>query len=135
MFSIIITMLTVAFVALITGISVYYFGDMVYAPQQKANATAVINSAVQIGAAVNMYQTEHRGSPPETLDTLIETGYLHSLPDGTWEFGDERILALNLDEDICKTINERLTDEATIPQCDAGGAVVGCCSSEQTQES
>lgn len=89
MFSLIITIITIALVASLAIASIYYGGDAFNSGSTEASASTVVNQAQQIAAASDMYRAQNSGSRPADMSELTPT-YLQdipTLPDSYFEGG------------------------------------------------
>lgn len=87
MFSLIITIISIALVAALALATIYYGGTAFSTGNVKASASQVINQAQQIAAAVTMYKNDNGGSVPANVAALVSGNYLGSSPTttvGTW---------------------------------------------------
>lgn len=120
MFSLIITVVSIALVAILAFAALYYGGNAWTNSQQKADAARTINAGQQIAGAVQMYRND-TGSVPATLSELVSNNqYLTSLPEGTWTTGTDSVVAA-VSEAQCMEINTQLGLNLTsIPSCSDG---------------
>jgi type II secretory pathway pseudopilin PulG len=85
MFSLIITIISIALVAALAVATIYYGGTAFTTGSTKAQAAGLVSSAQQIAGAEVLYFNDF-----QTLDTasgfptLIAKGYLTAVPAGTW---------------------------------------------------
>lgn len=128
MFSLIITIVSIALIVAITGATMYYGGDSLTQGRDKANASAIVAAGQQIAGAINMYDamedTPLTGEVDEEgLKTaLVDEGYLKAIPqvngttDGVWEVNadDNQITLTNVNEAVCDAIGD--------------GGIYGCAS-------
>lgn len=129
MFSLIITVVSIALVAILAFAALYYGGNAWTNSQQKADAARTINAGQQIAGAVQMYRND-TGSVPATLSELVSNNqYLTSLPEGTWTTGTDSVVAA-VSEAQCMEINTQLGLNLTsIPSCSDGqfSSTSVCC--------
>lgn len=90
MFSLIITIVSIALVAALAVATIFYGGDAMSRGQAAARAAAVVNGGEQIMAAVALYRSD-RGQVPPTLETLRTEGYLSGFPDLAHSAGFELV--------------------------------------------
>lgn len=79
MFSLIVTVVSIALVAALALASIYYGSRIADEAGAKARATTLVNQGEQITAAARLFYTE-QGHTPSSLAQLVETGYLNSIP-------------------------------------------------------
>lgn len=80
MFSIIITIISIALVALLALATIYYGGSSFNRSSAEANATKVLTQAQQILSADQLYRADHPGKKPTSMQELVDAGYLKSIP-------------------------------------------------------
>lgn len=115
MFSLIITIITIALVAALAISSIYYGGDAFNSGSTQAAASTIVNQAQQIAAASDMFRAQNAGRRPANIAALTdEQRFLQSapiLPDGyfTGESGgawtidatEGRLQLTNVSPEIC----------------------------------
>ena len=79
MFSLIITIISVALVAALALATLYYGGDAYEAGQAKAEAAKLRNQGQQLVAAAEFYYLQ-KGEWPETIQKMVEDGFLTTVP-------------------------------------------------------
>jgi len=79
MFSLIITIISVALVAALALATLYYGGDAFNQGRAKANAARVANQGQQLVAAADLFRA-NRGRYPDSIAELVSTDYLKSVP-------------------------------------------------------
>lgn len=79
MFSLIITIISIALVAALAVATIYYGGDAFNQGSSKAKASTVINQAQQIAGANTLYKSD-KGSFTDSLSALQTGKYLASVP-------------------------------------------------------
>ena len=129
MFSLIITIISIALVAALAVATLYYGGEAFTKNDTKAKALKVVNGGAQINGAVELYKAQ-KGQVPATLDELVDAKLLKSIPEGTWALGDDYIVASGLSELQCKEANRQLGFTGPIPACDTPDVTgkTACCS-------
>lgn len=130
MFSLLMTFLAIVLIGFVIVVASYYMGDGLFSAHEKATAVTVINGANQIDSAIKLYKTQHRGDFPDSIDVLVEQGYLKSAPRGEWSFSDGAVQNTDLTDEICEQVNERLHSDPHIPQCGETPYFMGCCSAD-----
>lgn len=129
MFSLIITIISIALVAALAVATIYYGGDIFSQQGTKAKAVKVVNAGQQINGAIEVYKAQ-KGTVPATLDDLVTNKMLKSLPQGEWAMADDYVVATGIDELQCLEANRQLgRPAATVPACDdpAIQGVTACC--------
>lgn len=81
MFSLIITILSIAMVVAMVALGGYYGGSSVLAAQNQATAVRLKSEESQIMGAVDIFQAD-KGRYPNDLQELYSAGYLNSIPSG-----------------------------------------------------
>lgn len=79
MFSLIITVLAVALVAVLAFVGLYYGSTVASEAAARARAATLVNQGEQIIAAARLYYIDNSSSPA-TLQELVDKGYLQSIP-------------------------------------------------------
>nr|WP_298059762.1 hypothetical protein [uncultured Halomonas sp.] len=79
MFSMIITIISIALVAALAVASIYYGGDALTKGSESANVSTLMNQHQQVHGAVQMYTVE-KMSAPDDMAELTGAGYLSSVP-------------------------------------------------------
>jgi len=82
MFSLIITIISVALVAILAIAALYYGGSSFNDGTVKAQAAQLIVEGQQIEGAVTIFYSDNERYPTD-LNELVSSGYLTSIPDGT----------------------------------------------------
>lgn len=119
MFSLIITIVSIALIVAITGATMYYGGDSLTQGRDKANASAIVAAGQQIAGAINMYDamedTPLTGEVDEEgLKTaLVDEGYLKAIPQvngatGQWavDTGTNQITLTDVSTNVCDAIGD-----------------------------
>ena len=79
MFSLIITIISIALVAALTLATIYYGGAAFNKGSAQANAAKIANQSQQLLGAVQMYRADH-GAWPASLAVLVSENYLKTIP-------------------------------------------------------
>lgn len=123
MFSLIITIISIALVAALAVATIYYGGDAFNQGSSKAKASTVVNQAQQIVGA-NTLLRANTGSYGSTVAELTAGGYLAAAPateNLTWS---EAALAADneltgtgsaLTDEVCAKVNEVAGRASTVP--------------------
>jgi type II secretory pathway pseudopilin PulG len=130
MFSLIITIISIALVAALAVATIYYGGPAFQNNGTRAAAVKVVNAGQQINGAVEMYKAQ-KGDVPATLDDLVTSNLLKSIPAGTWAMQNDYIVATGISELQCLEANRQLgRTETVVPACSEPTlvGVTACCS-------
>jgi hypothetical protein len=108
MFNLVIVVISIALVSALAVAGVYFGGDAFESGGVKAEATRYINESQQITAAAEYFRAEG-GGQLETLDQLVDEGYMSSMPDtgSFWRVNDGQ-LESDMPADrtpVCQEIN------------------------------
>lgn len=125
MFSLIVSIISIALVAVLAAASIYYGGDAFVKGSAKALASTVVTQAQQISSAHTLYKNDEGGSEAPSIQALVVGGYLASVPaapvnvaadtdtnttgkqPAPWVLGANDVtLAVDNDE-VCALINEQ----------------------------
>lgn len=118
MFSLIITVVSIALVAILTYVAIYYGGSAWSNSKQKADAATMINSGQQIAGAVQMYRNDTGNVPADLSELVSNSKYLTAIPEGAWTTGTNSVVSA-VSEAQCMEINSQLgLNLASIPSCD-----------------
>ena len=80
MFSLIVSIISIALVAVLAAASIYYGGDAFTKGSAKALASTVVTQAQQISSAHTLYKNDEGGSAAANVDALVTGKYLASVP-------------------------------------------------------
>lgn len=110
MFSIIITIISIALVASVTAATIYYIGEISSKQTSKADATQFINSGEQIATAFTL-STFNGGNPNVWINTLVPE-YLSDLPkykgsDLYFHNTYKNYMVAYVSKDVCLELNKR----------------------------
>ncbi|MCC5611009.1 choice-of-anchor D domain-containing protein [Nostoc sp. CHAB 5834] len=132
MFTLIISLVSIALVAALALTSIYYGGASWVERQAKANATTAISQATQVLGAAELHLVG-QGSWPDTVDDLIASNYLKSSPvlmDTAWVqplAGVPTFWAKkSVDEETCKAVNLASRGDNGIYRAARPGLVTQC---------
>lgn len=129
MFSLIITIISIALVAALAVATIYYGGDAFNKNGTRAKAVKVVNAGQQINGAIEVYKAQ-KGTVPASLDDLVTNNMLKSIPAGDWTMADDYVVATGIDELQCLEANRQLgRPAATVPLCtdESIQGVTACC--------
>ncbi|WP_075881810.1 hypothetical protein [Vreelandella massiliensis] len=116
MFSLIITIISIALVGALAVASIYYGGDAFSQGTGKASVTALVNQYQQIKGAADLYHIENMSAPTDISD--LTTEYLETQPDpseyasGDWEISSGDISLSGIETDLCTYINDGDPDDS-----------------------
>ena len=120
MFSLIITIISVALVAALALATLYYGGDAYESGQAKAEAAKLRNQGQQLVAAAEFYYLQ-KGEWPETIQKMVDDGFLTTVPVAQRAVLEEALAAkawqmpkggqplFTFDEvtaEVCRTVNQ-----------------------------
>lgn len=126
MFSLIITIISIALVAALALATVYYGGASWTHGQAAAEAARLLNEASQVRGAVAVYRA-NEGTAPADVATLVSAEYLKTALPG-WTFVDGALVQAASSEDACLVANQKLGIN-TVPSCSdpAYSGKLVCC--------
>lgn len=137
MFSLIITIASIALVVALVAATLFHGGDVLTKGQDAAAAAEIITQGQQVLAAAVFYNSEH-GQWPANEQELLDGGYLKSLPtftaekpkfelissayaedtSKTWTMPFERVplfkLMVSVPEGVCREVNQQTRGDAGI---------------------
>lgn len=149
MFNLIITIISIALVAVLAVATIYYGGSVWSKQGEEAAAVRVLNEAAQVKGAVELYRNDHAGSAPADLNALTPH-YLKTIPAGSassWAVvGQHAVTTIGpsvaaagvtqaqIDQALssCKKVNEKLGLGSQVFSCDDPNVanVQVCCDTE-----
>ena len=131
MFSLIITIISIALVAALALATLYYGGDAFNKSSAEAETSAVLTHIQQLQGAISLYQTTTSGLP--TLAQLNSQDYLRSIPQvrqAQWADmvagGGVYWLKDAVSKETCTLINKKMVQTATIPETPYAGVMASC---------
>lgn len=133
MFSLIVTIISIALVAALALATIYYGGKFADDGQARANMSKILQEGNQVAGALELYKTDIGGFPTgtsaEIAEQLVEKSYLRQMPEGTWEFRNDFAVRTDLTESSCLSINKKLGVDS-VPSCSdpAFSMRTVCCS-------
>jgi hypothetical protein len=130
MFSLVITIISIALVAALALATLYYGGTAFNKGSSEAQTTQLLTEAQQVRGAVELYRAD-TGAAPVDIDALVTASYLKQVPTG-WTFIEGAAVQAASSEDVCLTANRRLGINL-VPTCSdpAYANVAVCCSYPQ----
>lgn len=124
MFSLVITVISIALMVALAGAGMYYGGDSMTQGRSAADATSYVTAAQQISGAAVMYQTSESAAPADVA-ALVTAGNLNGIPSvksrsatNEWTLvpavagTSPRMLTINLagtpaaNQKLCDTVNK-----------------------------
>lgn len=129
MFSLIVTIIAIALLALLAAAAIYYGGSQYVEQKTNAAAAAMVGTATQIESAVSLYKHDHQGTYPSNLQELVDKKYLKSSPPGSWIFQNDYVVKQGVPQKECLAANKAANVD-TIPACNDPERPDGtvCCS-------
>jgi hypothetical protein len=117
MFSLIITIISIALVAALAVASIYYGGAAFTSGKLNAEAARYLNESTQIEGALAIYKNDNGGSVPAAVSALSPQ-YLRAVPSGNWSFYDDFYATSVPSEALCIAANKKAdVDLPTVPSC------------------
>ncbi len=130
MFSLIITIISIALVAALALATLYYGGDSYNKGAASAQASEALNIIQQVQGADQMYAAA-TGHGASTIGELQAANYLKAMP-STMGLVSGHAVIIGLSDDACQSANAKLGfTSTTIPLC-SDPAIAGkqlCCNS------
>lgn len=128
MFNLIAVVFAIVLVLIMAVAGVYYAGDLFSQKTSETEYTAIVNSANQIKAAMEIYRSKKgvyptAGSTTDLLTMLRTEGYLNSIPGGDWDIANLVIQRPIQDLATCARMNELAGHDTSLaadgcPPCD-----------------
>ena len=122
MFSLIVSIISIALVAVLAAASIYYGGDAFTKGSAKALASTVVTQAQQISSANTLFKNDNGGVSATNVTALVTGKYLASEPAIPSKVGTVN-LAINATGDgveaaitngeVCKLINQQAAGQDT----------------------
>lgn len=131
MFSLILTVISIAIVTIIALACLFYGADVWHTGKTKAGATQLAVETEQIQGAIQLFQNSN-SRLPLSLDELTNGGeYLTSVPNGAWgsNLAFIQTSSPTVQEDVCLLYNQQ-RGIPLVPSCtdEFYKSVVVCCS-------
>jgi len=134
MFSLIITVISIALVAALAVASVYYLGGQAKSAGAKVAAAEYMNIGETIKGAINMYRATNGNQMPADIDALVAAELLGSDLGGTWALAGDNVTQADIDVDTCAIVNLMIHDEEVVYNCtDMPSGKPGCCDTTDSQ--
>ncbi|MDO8416272.1 MAG: hypothetical protein Q7S87_08690 [Agitococcus sp.] len=132
MFSLIITIISIALVAALALATIFYGTKMYQDGRAQSNTVRAIQEGSQLSASMELYKADHGsllvGTTAEIQSALVSQNYLKAWPTTGWEFQNDYAVQPNLSLEACTAINTKL-GISSVPTC-GDPAFVGksfCC--------
>jgi hypothetical protein len=144
MTNLIITLISIALIAITAVIALFALGDSFKDNSDKATFSRLTHEGMQIQGYSEIYQSTY-GKAPESIQDLIDTGYLKNRPLGfassdsenggyEWVVAGKSVITLheNMTEERALAINKiAKVDSETVPTCNSEmitNGFIGTCS-------
>ncbi len=133
MFSLIITIISIALVAALALATLYYGGDAFNRGSAGAAAARLINEGQQVNGAVAIYKADLAASSVTAITTLTglttsSPKYLSQVPasfSGATTIASGKVVVASVAADVCTEVNKR-AGIATAPTAGETTGVYGC---------
>lgn len=139
MFSMIITIVSIALVAILAAACLYYGASYVSDGKTRTAVTRALQEGNQIVGAFELYRADQGKMPEGTAEKiqedLVTKEYLSSWPGSAWKLQTDFAVRDDLDDKQCLAVNKRMGIEG-IPACDTAGITdkTFCCSVAGAEE-
>lgn len=121
MFSLVITIISVALVAVLALAAIYYGGETIGDGNDRAEAARLVNEGQQIRGAAEMFRSIEARQPSSVAE-LVDREYLSTVPRSSWQSATNYAQVSSVSERHCRIANVMLkisSDESDpIPSCD-----------------
>lgn len=109
MFSLIITIISIALVAALALATLYFGGSSFMDGKPEAEAARYINEGSQIVGAVRLFQAEKQGALPGDLEDDLVGYYLKDMPKTgvDWDIASNSLVKPVEQADVCERVNEK----------------------------
>jgi hypothetical protein len=113
MFSLIISIISIALVVILAGASLYYGGDAFNKGGAKGEAAQFANEGQQLSAAVTMFKSDNGGTAPTAAEDELVTDYLKSIPKG-WAIAADGATAVKTvtSSEVCEIVADQPNTDA-----------------------
>lgn len=121
MFSLIITVISIALVAVLILATIYYGGGFVKDGTARAQSAKYLQEGTQLVGAIELYKSEHSGALPvgtneEIKAELVRANYLKQWPAQDWAYTEDFAIRADVTEAACLALNKTLKID-NIPSC------------------
>ena len=136
MVQVLMVVLGIILTSALTLTAVSYFGDIAGKSSSDAQTAALLNEAVQVTGAYDMYSLHKAEVPTAMTDLIGAEDYLRSDLTGSWVIanGAASLTSVHgdtINDNTCEEVNMKLGLGASIPLCSdpvPTGATSYCCS-------
>lgn len=131
MFSLIITIVSIALVVALVAATMYHGGDTLTQGRTQADAAAFVAGAQQVGGAAVMYQAMESAAPVDAA-ALVTGNYLSSLPAVksvaplVLDTAEREVQAVVVSPEVCEAINKSAGIATPAAVTALGNAAYGC---------
>lgn len=127
MFSLIITIISIALVAALAVATIYYGGSAFTQGTAKANASALVSAGQQITGALTLYANDNGGARADSAELTaagVNGAYLSAMPSvkGTLTIETSSVQVAGVEKAVCDAINTSAGLTGTAP-ADAAAAL------------
>lgn len=135
MFSMIITVISIALVAVLAIATIYYGASYMSDGTTKAQVARVLQEGNQIVGAFELYRVDNETMKPGTSDDMVKEltdgSYLAKWPGAEWSLQSDFAVRGDLTDKMCLEVNKKFGIEG-IPSCDSAGITdkTFCCSTD-----
>lgn len=131
MFALILTILSIALVAMIAFATINYGGEAMQKNQTKVAVTTILNEGQQLQAAFSLYRAE-KSKNAVSIAELTSNNYLKSVP-ANWDVAEGYAFRTTDEENVCLESNKKRGINL-IPVCSdtAYSGLAVCCSHTPT---
>lgn len=139
MFSMIITIVSIALVAILAMVTIYYGAQYVKDGNTRTAVAKALQEGNQIVGAFELYRADHEkmpeGDQSAIIQALLNENYLTTWPGTKWGLQTDYAVRAELDNAQCLEVNRRMGIE-TIPKCDDAsiGHKTYCCTLDAPAE-
>lgn len=133
MFSLIITIISIALVAALALATIFYGGQIFQNSKEKTATMQTLQQGTQITGALELYKADHgsiaAGTSAEIQATLLTEDYLKSWPSDSWQLQNGYAVQTGLTLESCTAINAKM-GISSVPTCNdpAFAGKSFCCS-------
>lgn len=136
MFSLVITLISVALVSVLAVTAIFYGGHSWTTGMAKTKAAQLSSEADQLIAAVNLFRVDNKRLPTSLAELTAAGKYLTSVPPSGWEGSSTffQFAREDLDKDICLAFNAK-RGIPFVPPCsdELYRSTVVCCEAPPPQ--
>lgn len=123
MFSLIITIISIALVAALAIATIYYGGSAFTQGSAKASASTLVSHAQQVAGANTLYANDNGGTFTTNVADLTTGGYLASAPaapssvaSGSYGVSSSNEVSITVTStSVCEQVNKNISGTASVP--------------------